>query len=97
MPQSVTLDLGRRYPVKGIVYYPPLAMGTDGMIKSYNIYLSRDGENFKNIACGHWELSSATKTASWASEEEIRYIKLEITEANGKCAAVGEIKVLLNK
>lgn len=97
MPQSVTLDLGGFYPVKGIVYYPPLAMGTDGMIKSYNIYLSKDGENFKNIACGHWKLTTATKTASWISGEKTRYIKLEITEADGKCAAVGEIKVLLNK
>jgi hypothetical protein len=95
MPQSVTFDLGDHYSVKGIAYYPPLAMGKEGMIKTYNIYHSKDGVNFLKVTSGNWKLSTATKTAKWISEEKVRYIKLEIIEAEGKCAAVGELKILL--
>lgn len=94
LPQSITLDLGRSYPVHGLVYTPPVTqMG--GRITAYNVYTSQDGENFTLAGRGQWAETRATKTAPLGQPVRARYVRLEATDATGcpRSATVTELSV----
>lgn len=100
LPQSITLDLGGSYKVKGLVLQPRLDTkhiipNTNGMITRYNIYVSTDGQHFRKVTSGKWPVGSSTKIASWTDRQEARFVKLEAIEGTGDGASAGEIKIVM--
>lgn len=95
LPQSITLDLGADYKIKGLAYQPRLDGATAGMILKYNIYLSSDGQNFEKIKSGEWTTGTSTKIAKLADDQEARYVKIEVVEGEEGAASVGEIGVMI--
>lgn len=94
LPQSITLDLGKRYQIQGLVYQPRLDGNTKGMITAYNIYISDDGVHFKKIASGKWPVNSGTKLVRWLQNVQGRYLKLEAVDGDGGMASAGEVYLI---
>jgi O-glycosyl hydrolase len=96
LPQSLTLDLGGQYSVKGLVYQPRVNTTVKGVITGYNVQVSENGNNFRKVTEGTWSLSSTTKMIKWTDNKPIRYVKFEATESGGNLsAAVGEINIII--
>ncbi len=98
LPQSITIDLGGRYRLQGLMYQPRLDGHTGGMITRYNIYLSTDGVNFKKVTSGSWPVGTATKIAPIGpgpDNQQVRYVRLEATEGVNGAASAGEIGVII--
>ncbi|MQA78900.1 MAG: galactosylceramidase [Streptosporangiales bacterium] len=81
LPQSLTLDLGRRTAVRGVAYTPSVTT-RDGTITSYRMHVSDDGETFRPVASGRWEPTGGVRTASF-DPTAARYVRLEALEAHG--------------
>jgi len=84
LPQSITLDLGRQYPVRALTYQPQLDTNAVGMITKYAILLSENGKTFTQVASGSWPASTATKIAAWGGGHRARYVRLEAITADGQ-------------
>lgn len=96
MPQSITLDLGSRHKLSGLIYHPQVGGGADGIITGYNVYVSRDGENFKKVVeNGVWAKTIAAKKALWSKSGKVRYVRLEATESTGGYVSIGELNLIL--
>ncbi len=92
LPQSITVDLGRRYSTDGLIYMPPLS-NPPTVITGYRIFLSTDGRHYAEAAHGTWAGTSASKAVSWP-RQQARYVRLEATaSAGGKQAAACELGV----
>ncbi|WP_162606376.1 discoidin domain-containing protein [Jiangella asiatica] len=85
LPQSVTLDLGRTQPIQALTYQPRLDGNTNGMITSYEVYVSRDGETYELVADGTWSADSSTKVAAW-DRTTARYVRLVAPDDENACA-----------
>lgn len=92
LPQAITLDLGDVYDVTGLSYQTRTDFKPDGIITEYNIYTSSDGETFTKVSSGKWEQDYAKKTVDF-NASNVRFIKLEATEASGSVASAAEIEV----
>jgi hypothetical protein len=95
LPQAITLELDRARRVEGLVYRPRLDGNARGMIGSYEVLLSDDGESFQPVAEGSWPLSTGTKVATWRGQSA-RYVRLVATGAGscGGAAAASELDVI---
>jgi alpha-L-fucosidase len=100
VPQFVTVDLGTKYYNLEILGYLPRQdySGTirnlRGNITGYVISVSDDNGSFKQIASGTWAADSTYKIAEWTPPAAGRYIRLQVTSANGNdSVAVNEIAV----
>lgn len=91
LPQSITLDLGRRRTVGGLAYRPR-PEGSNGMITAYDVYTSDDGTTFTKVTSGTWPATTATKLATWPALST-RYVRLQATEGVGGFASAAEIRV----
>lgn len=98
LPQSVTIDLGGMYMVKGIVYQPrhdiKIHKPEESYITKCNIYTGRDHKNFTKVASPAWIPGTSSKWVEW-KPENIRYIKLEAVEGSNGKASIGELSVVL--
>lgn len=92
-PQSITLDLGGSYDVTGLRYLPRQDGYINGIITSYNIYVSQDGTNFTKISSGSWPLDATEKTATFTATNA-RYIRLEGVQAGANFVSAAEINIL---
>jgi alpha-L-fucosidase len=94
-PQSITLDLGRRYPDIGwlgvLPRYHHENASPDGNVTAYRVLTSSDGANFAEVAAGAWPADAKLKVATFAPTPA-RYVRFEIRAANGN-PAVTEIAV----
>lgn len=52
LPQHITIDLGEQYEIDKLKYVPRKDGGQNGIITSYHIYVSDDGEHFDKISTG---------------------------------------------
>lgn len=98
LPQSVTIELGGFYDIRGLMYQPRIDNNKRGMITDYNIYISSNGEDFEKVGSGSWEIGTSTKFAPIGSEKEIpkaRYIRLEAVEAEEGVVSAAEIDVMI--
>lgn len=94
LPQAITLDLGATVPVRGLAYTPAVTQAA-GAITSYNVYASKNGDDYDLIASGHWEATRATKTAPLQRPHLARFVRLEATQVAGcpQAALVTELNV----
>ncbi|WP_171629486.1 discoidin domain-containing protein [Paenibacillus plantarum] len=95
LPQSITLNLGGTYKINKVSYLPRQSGGSNGIITSYNVYVSTDGVSFTKVASGNWDNNSAEKYASFTSANA-SYVKLEATAGVGGFASAAEINVCLD-
>lgn len=97
LPQSITIDLGRRSPVGGLVYKPPVGnvrVPYSGIVTGYRISVSTDGRRFREVARGSWTPDISTKVVRWSRLQRARYVRLEATAADGGVAGASEIDVI---
>ncbi|MEO5590738.1 MAG: discoidin domain-containing protein, partial [Gemmatimonadaceae bacterium] len=101
-PQSITIDLGSVRQVGALVYHPRIsghwaAKSPGNPLSRYAIYLSNDGQSFRNIATGAWQSSlAAAKVVSFSAGTRARYVRLEaLGDTNGSDSSVtaGEIEI----
>lgn len=97
LPQSITIDLGGDYKVRGLTYQPRLDGQTSGMITEFNIYLSSDNTNFKKVKNETWPLGTATKVSDWGNAINARYIRLEGVTGENNSVSAGEIDVMISE
>jgi O-glycosyl hydrolase len=95
LPQSITLDLGRSYQIRGLTYRPDFISFGKGRITGYRIYVSSDGQSYHEVTKGKWADDVATKMAVWPVREA-RYIRLEAVEGADSLASAAEINVMLD-
>jgi hypothetical protein len=94
LPQSITLDLGGGYTVRGLTYRPNfIHLAPKGNITRYNIYISSDGKSFKKVASGNWPTTLATKLVRWPGQKA-HYIRLEGVKGVQSMVSAGEINVI---
>jgi O-glycosyl hydrolase len=92
LPQSITLDMGRKQPVQGLVFQPRLDLTPHGHLTEYRIYLSNDGKQFTPVASGTWPVTTATQFAAWPVQSA-RYVRLEATEGSDGAPAAAELNI----
>ncbi|MEX0720080.1 MAG: discoidin domain-containing protein [Balneolaceae bacterium] len=93
LPQSVIIDMGNVHTTQGLSYRPNfISHSPGGIMTGYNIYLSRDGNNFEKVASGEWPEDVATKLASWP-EQQARYVKLEGVKGASDMLSASEIDI----
>ncbi|MDR2981323.1 MAG: discoidin domain-containing protein [Puniceicoccales bacterium] len=96
LPHNIQIDLGAPYEVNGFVYVPR-PDGGNGNIKKYELYLSKDGENWGTpVSAGEFRSKSEPNTLFFDAVPGTRYIKLvAISGFNGNpyYAAVAEIQI----
>lgn len=95
LPESITLDLGDSYDVETLLYLPRQG-GTHGIVTTYRIYVSSDGETFSEVANGNWPMNPELKTATLSPPTNARYVRLQVIEGDGGYASAGEINIALN-
>lgn len=96
LPQAITLNLGGTYNVSGLQYQPRIDSGggsSNGIITSYNIYVSTDGKTFEKVASGTWALDKTQKAASFTASG-IRYVRLEAVQGYNGYASAAEINII---
>jgi Glycosyl hydrolase family 59/F5/8 type C domain/Glycosyl hydrolase family 59 central domain len=97
LPQSITVKLGRRRAVGGLVYKPPVGnvrVGYSGIITGYRIAVSTDGRRFREVASGSWTPDVSTKVVRWSRAQQARYVRLEAIAADGGVAGASEIDLI---
>lgn len=92
-PQSITLDLGGSYDVRGLLYLPRQDGNSNGIITSYNIYASNDGTTWTQVDSGDWAATAAQKSASFTASG-VRYIRLEGVQGHNGYVSAAEINVV---
>ena len=95
-PHEIQLDLNGIYSVSKIKYLPRQDGSPNGMIGSYEVYLSLDGSNWGNaVASGTWPNSLAQKEADFAPKQA-RFIRLVALQEvnNNPWTSAAEIEVI---
>ncbi len=98
LPQSVTVDLGKVRPVKGVIYQPRrdtphIHNHTNGYVTKCNVYVSSDNVEFVKVTEGEWAQSHASRRLGW-KKTDARYIKFEAVGGTGDEASIGELDVI---
>jgi len=98
LPQSITIDFGSEYKnIDMLMYLPRRDTGSkNGFITSYKIYASSNGEDFRQVYKGIWAADQTIKRAQFAPQTA-RYLRLEILDATGGLAVIGELTIGSNK
>lgn len=94
-PHIITVDFNQEMVVSGFTVVPRSG-GDTGKFKAFNIYSSKDGENFTKIAEGNFAVTPGVfkpKTFSWGNTK-MRAIKIEVTDSVGGYGTAAEIYFL---
>ncbi|WP_176547383.1 discoidin domain-containing protein [Bacillus sp. AFS053548] len=92
LPQSITLNLGRTFPINKVAYLPR-PTGSNGNITGYKVYVSTDGVSFTKVVSGTWANDNAEKVVTF-DPTDASYVKLEATTGVNGWASAAEISVL---
>ncbi len=97
LPQSITIDLGRRYyDVSTISYVPKyipyINPQEEGSIKDFKIYTSTDGIVYKEVASGRFNGDVNMKMVVF-EPTAARYVRVEALSAVNDFAAATEIAI----
>lgn len=90
LPQSITLALGGAYDLSELAYQPRLDGNLNGVITSYVVHVSADGEQFAPVASGSWAADATLKSAR-LDAPAARFVRLEATAGSGGFASAAEI------
>lgn len=94
-PHEISLDLGGERRVKALKY-TPRQNSSSGRIKDYEVYVSKDGENWgAPVAQGIFLDNEDTQTASFLTPADCRYVRLVAKSAHdgGDSASVADLNV----
>lgn len=95
LPQTITIDMKKLYPIEKVIYYPR-EENSRAVITKYNFYISEDGANFnKLIDEGIWEDDGKPKTIVFdlKKAKSIRIEALECSTPEFPGASVAEINI----
>lgn len=92
MPQSVTIELKEESDIYKLEYIPKEDGYSTGRITEYNIYASKDGENFTHVSKGKWSGDNTVKTAIF-NASDAKYIRLEGTKAKRNYICIADIRL----
>jgi HEAT repeat protein len=84
-PHEFVIDLGRQQTVGGLIYVPRNDGSSNGRVKGYEVYISRDGKEWgKPLARGTWANDATTKYAA-VTPTAGRFVKLRgLSEVAGQ-------------
>lgn len=97
-PHVITINFGKDTEISGWRYTPRKDNET-GTVLAYNIYASKDGENFNKIFTGTFDYETKTKAeftpseASWGAYT-MKAVKIEVTNSRGGYGTAAEIEFL---
>ncbi|MGH3096170.1 MAG: discoidin domain-containing protein [Streptosporangiales bacterium] len=94
-PHTLTVDLGKRRGVEGVLVQPRIDGDAKGIITDYKVQLSDDGTHFRTVASGSWPSSASTKAAVF-DQQDARYVRLVAPggDCAGQLASVAELGVI---
>ena len=95
-PHEIIAELAAPATIKGFTYLPRQDEGVNGTIKSYEFFVSNDGQDFgQPVAKGDFAEGKELKTVSFAPQT-CRFIKLKaVSEINGEAwTSAAEIGVV---
>jgi alpha-L-fucosidase len=98
-PQSITIDLGATYYNLEILGYLPRQDFTGssrnlvGNIMGYSVSVSDNNNVFQQVTSGTWAADSTYKLAEWSPPAAGRYVRLQVTSANGGSVVINQIAV----
>ena len=98
-PHTIVIDMVKSYEITAFTYLSRQDGNQNGMVKSYEFYLSTDGENWGSpVARGQFKNTTALQTAPLTSPTVGRYIKFVAkSEINGKAwTSAAEIGIEAN-
>lgn len=87
LPQSVTIELPVVSKVNQIDYVPFTAR--NGLIREYNVYVSKDGKTFTKVSSGSTQRASDADYSTYSvlfKTVEAKYVKFEATSTYGRIA-----------
>jgi len=93
LPQSLTLNLGKQFIVKGLVYLPRQDGGIYGTITSYKVYTSLDGVTYKLAYTGTWPDDTVYKTVMF-TPINASYVKLQVDAGDGRYASAALLAII---
>jgi len=85
-PHWITVDLGASYDLSAVGYLPRQDGGTNGIIKSYQIYVSSDGVNWGSAVAAGDFATSGTAEQTVPVTARGRYVKLLATASRNGAA-----------
>ncbi|WP_298487886.1 alpha-L-fucosidase [uncultured Maribacter sp.] len=99
-PQNIVIDLGEVVSdIDVLTVVPnhrckpaPETALAEGNITFAKVYGSKDNKSYQELATQKWEVNSKYRTIAFP-KSDVRYLKLEILEANGDKAIVAELEV----
>jgi alpha-L-fucosidase len=97
LPQEIAIDLGAAINLKGFTYLPRQDGNAEGMVDSYQFFVSMDGKGWRRVAEGEFSNVSANPVEQTVSFPAIkaRFVKFVATHAVEKNhAAVAELGVI---
>jgi galactosylceramidase len=92
LPQAITIAFGKPLDITRMFYVPRKSGGGNGVITSYNLFTSVDGEQFTRVASGTWDNTPATKYAAFPATRAA-FFRLEATAGVNGNASAAEIGV----
>ncbi len=93
LPQSLVLNLGKQFTVKGIVYMPRQDGALAGTITAYKIYTSLDGTNYQLAYTGTWPDDSVYKTVMF-TPVNASYVKIQVDGGDGSYASAALLAII---
>ncbi len=99
LPQDLVVDMGEVQSIKGFSYLP-FAQDKEGVIKTYEFYVSVDGESWKKVASGAFDniQSNPIEQSVGFDATDARFLKLRAlsTTQPSKGVNIAEIATVLN-
>jgi alpha-L-fucosidase len=97
-PHWIVIDLGETVTMKGMTYTArPASSGVNGTVVKYEVYVSRDGEDWGEVAAaGALERRAAEQRVIFGKERAGRYLKfVALSEVHGRdWASAAEVGVV---
>ncbi len=94
MPHEIIINLGSTYNVAGFVYVPRQDNAVNGIVREFQLFLSDDGANWKNVAGGWISYWSEIYFASTSARYMKFVSKTEIQDS--QYGSASELKLITN-
>lgn len=92
-PHDMRVDMGAEYEVSGFLYTPRQDKSTNGTLRNFQLYLSKDGKNWGTPVAGGWMTWQSEITFSPAKARYFRLVALS-EYSGGKYASAAEIDLI---
>lgn len=98
-PHELIVDLGETGKLRGFRYWPRQDGGTNGRVKAYEFFVSRDGQDWSSVAKGTFDKGSGASRVLFVGPVTARYFRFVALseQSGGPWASAAEIDVLKAK